>query len=113
MSGALLVAREGRVPLVLVLLAVFALAYVDVAAKIALDRAVAVFGPGLTADAATMPSRNDAIAAPATRPLKDVCFLGVRCASSSGIVLYVVIACERTNGSQQSFARARSIRASF
>ena len=44
--GALSVAREGRVPLVLVLLAVFALAYVDVAAKIALDRAVAVFGPG-------------------------------------------------------------------
>ena len=43
--GALSVAREGRVPL-LVLLAVFALAYVDVAAKIALDRAVAVFGPG-------------------------------------------------------------------
>ena len=30
--GALSVAREGRVPLVLVLLAVFALAYVDVAA---------------------------------------------------------------------------------
>ena len=45
MSGALSVAREGRVPL-LVLLAVFALAYVDVAAKIALDRAVAVSGPG-------------------------------------------------------------------
>ena len=45
MLGALLVAREGRVPL-LVLLAVFARAYVDVAAKIALDRAVAVFGPG-------------------------------------------------------------------
>ena len=45
MLGALSVAREGRVPLVLVLLAVFALAYVDVAAKIALDRAVAVFGP--------------------------------------------------------------------
>ena len=45
MSGALSVAREGRVPL-LVLLAVFARAYVDVAAKIALDRAVAVFGPG-------------------------------------------------------------------
>ena len=44
--GALSVAREGRVPLVLVLLAVFALAYIDVAAKIALDRAVAVFGPG-------------------------------------------------------------------
>ena len=42
--GALSVAREGRVPL-LVLLAVFARAYVDVAAKIALDRAVAVFGP--------------------------------------------------------------------
>ena len=46
MLGALSVAREGRVPLVLVLLAVFALAYVDVAAKIALDRAVAVVGPG-------------------------------------------------------------------
>ena len=43
--GALSVAREGRVPL-LVLLAVFARPYVDVAAKIALDRAVAVFGPG-------------------------------------------------------------------
>ena len=43
--GTLSVAREGRVPL-LVLLAVFARAYVDVAAKIALDRAVAVFGPG-------------------------------------------------------------------
>ena len=40
------VAREGRVPLLLVLLTVFALAYVDVAAKIALDRAVAVVGPG-------------------------------------------------------------------
>ena len=46
MLGALSVAREGRVPLLLVLLAVFALAYVDVAAKIALDRAVAVVGPG-------------------------------------------------------------------
>ena len=44
--GAPSVAREGRVPLLLVLLAVFALAYVDVAAKIALDRAVAVVGPG-------------------------------------------------------------------
>ena len=42
---AISVAREGRVPL-LVLLAVFARPYVDVAAKIALDRAVAVFGPG-------------------------------------------------------------------
>ena len=37
--GALSVAREGRVPL-LVLLAVFARPYVDVAAKIALDRYV-------------------------------------------------------------------------
>ena len=46
MLGALSVAREGRVPLLLVLLAVFARAYVDVAAKIALDRAVAVVGPG-------------------------------------------------------------------
>ena len=46
MLGALSVAREGRVPLLLVLLTVFALAYVDVAAKIALDRAVAVVGPG-------------------------------------------------------------------
>ena len=46
MLGALSVAREGRVPLVLVLLAVFALAYVDVAAKIALDRAVAGVRPG-------------------------------------------------------------------
>ena len=38
--GALSVAREGRVPLLLVLLAVFARAYVDVAAKITLDRRV-------------------------------------------------------------------------
>ena len=55
MSGALSVAREGRVPL-LVLLAVFARAYVDVAAKIALDRAVAVFGPG-DSDATALVSR--------------------------------------------------------
>ena len=94
MSGALSVAREGRVPL-LVLLAVFARAYVDVAAKITLDRAVAGVGPGDSdaiemADAATMPRTNDARAAPATRPLKDLCFCA-RSASSFGMVLYVAM----------------------
>ena len=63
-----------------------------------------------TADAATMPSRNDAIAAPATRPLKDF-LAGAMGASSVGMVLYDAMPAEQWF-SVLGYARARSIRAS-